>query len=140
VLLTFSILERGDGLTGQIIYEGKRDILLGVSGTIEGAEIRTTVPLSVWATIGEIAAILIVMVVTLIAIVTLPSFVLPQVWGRLRMQERLARHPRVKTGLIVTVLMGLAGLVVLMLVGLVVGVHQQEAANVVNFVPVKLVR
>src|SRR5882724_10374125 len=43
LLLSFSILERGDGLAAQIIYQGKRGAPLQISGTIKGADTRTTV-------------------------------------------------------------------------------------------------
>ena len=35
LILSFSILEKGDGLTCQLIYEGERDADLTISGTIE---------------------------------------------------------------------------------------------------------
>src|SRR5207247_5981904 len=38
LVLVFSILERGDGLTGQVIYQGKRTAHLGITGTIEGVD------------------------------------------------------------------------------------------------------
>lgn len=42
LLVNFKILEKDDGMTGQIIYEGKPDANLIVSGVIEGAaEIHT---------------------------------------------------------------------------------------------------
>ncbi len=36
LVVVFGILERQDGLTGQIIYQGRRDAALSVSGIIEG--------------------------------------------------------------------------------------------------------
>jgi hypothetical protein len=139
LLVTFSILERGDGMGGQIIYQGKSGAPLQVTGTIEGAEIRTTAAPSLWASIGEFAGALVLISLGLIVVLVLIAIVVTKVSGWLKVKERLEKHPRVKSALRVSRLIGGVSIGILVLIGMFLAVRQQEAANVVNVVPRTLV-
>ena len=142
LLVTFSILERGDGLSGQIIYQGRQRVPLQVTGTIEGAEIRTTAAPSVWVTIGTLAGDLAVIVLVPIvagALVILVGLVVMKVFGRLKVKEWLERHPRLKKGLRVAPKMVGVGAVILFLVWTFFVVREQQTTNVVNAVPTAIV-
>src|SRR4029077_17649923 len=99
LLVTFSILERGDGLSGQIIYLGKREAPLQVTGVIEGAEIRTTAAPSVWVTIGDFAGGVALVMLVPVVVVFLIGVVVTRISGWLKTKEWLERHPRLKKAL-----------------------------------------
>jgi len=137
LLVSFSILERGDGLAGQIIYQGRRGVPLQIAGTIKGAAIRTSAAPSIWTTLAEAAGALALIALGAIVIALLFGIVMVKLVGWLRVKERLEQHQRVKAALPVVTS---AAFIILVLVGLYYSARQEQATDVVNLVPSKLIR
>ncbi len=121
LVVHFAILERGDGLAGQIIYQGKATAALQVAGTIEGAHVRRTNAPPLWALIPEA----VVALVLLAAGVVIFGLVMSFISGRLA--QLVAPYPRLRAAGPAII----AGLFVLgMLAAVITVAHQQQAADV----------
>lgn len=131
LLLTFSILERGDGLAGQIIYQGSAHAALRVSGAVEGGEIQTATTGSFWAVIrrsnlGTIA----VSVLAAAGILIFLSLVMP------RVMTRLEPHKRLYAALPIVILV--TPFIVALIFAYQSG-REKVTADVVNIVPPRLI-
>ncbi|SRR6266566_2394450 len=130
LLVAFSILERDDGVAGQVIYQGRRDAPLRVSGTIEGAAIRTTVAPSPLMAIVEVAGGTVLLIGALAGVFFLIHVLETKVFVKVRFTKALA------LGLFLV----LVGIVGSFFVAAYLGIRQEGATNVVSFVPPSLVR
>src|SRR4029077_14676970 len=92
LLLTFSILDRGDGLAAQVIYKGKRTAPLQISGHVEEATIRTSSSPSLLGFIrhmGITVGGIVVLLVGGAAILVLAIEVWPRIATRVERHKRL---------------------------------------------------
>ncbi len=132
LVVHFAILEQGDGLQGQIIYQGQSTAALRLSGTIEGAHVRTTtITQPMWALIPEVVGALVLLFVAMGLWVLLVQFIFEKMLGRL-WARLVAPYPRLRAAGPAIV----GGIIVLALLATAVVIaHHQEAANVLGEVP-----
>jgi hypothetical protein len=132
LLVTFSILERGDGLAGQIIYQGTRHAALEVHGSVEGAEIHTATTGSFWAVIrsSEVLGTMALLVLGSMGTMIFLSLVMPRVMTRLEQHKRLLAAVPIMLFAIIAIVVLVAGYQ---------SGRQQVAKEVANIVPPRLI-
>lgn len=141
--INFLILEEGDGLSGQIMYEGPRDAGLKISGVIEGVPRILTNPLvekkRFWY---EYPKKLLIFSIFIAAICFL-TIGIPWVVEKVDKKIQSIVLKKIVTGLgILIIIAGLAILAFAMIIGLIlkpISESKEEARkNIVQYVPVSI--
>lgn len=134
--LTFGILEQNDGVTGQVIIQGRPDARLAITGTIAGARIQTDAEIASGRRWREYANIFVYIAIALASYGV--AWFVGWVERRLKafQSERTAKYTKI-VGATVTILGGFVLVVFLVYVGQqsISSAREKAAQNVVQTVP-----